>query len=203
MRIEYLHASKFGNGAKVAAEFKRVMATKGVDVEVHHIKQVKPAVLSPADLYVFSSPGRFGKPIRSMRRFLDEVTLPTGTRYALLTTEVAPKPNKKTGQVPTHDELDKWQRVRPLMHEVLASKGLVSVREDTIFVTGLRGPLEDGWLSKVNDFADRLPTQGDSRAATMESDTQSPDLRSAKTNALVEADAGCRLPGRAGAVRQL
>jgi menaquinone-dependent protoporphyrinogen IX oxidase len=173
--IEYLHASKFGNGAKVAAEFKSVMAAKGVDVEVHHIKQVNPAALSPADLYVFSSPGRFGKPIRSMRRFLDKVVLPSGTPFALLTTEVAPKPSKKTGQVPTDDEVDKWQRVRPIMHEVLANKGLVSVLEDRVFVTGLRGPLEEGWLAKVKNFAARLP-MSDSSVAGENSDAQNPDL---------------------------
>ena len=60
MRIEYSHASKFGNGAMVAAEFEKLMATKGVGVEVHHIREVNPAELSSADLYVFSSPGRFG-----------------------------------------------------------------------------------------------------------------------------------------------
>jgi hypothetical protein len=32
MNIEYLHASKFGNGAAVAAEFKNQMAAKGVVV---------------------------------------------------------------------------------------------------------------------------------------------------------------------------
>ena len=30
MKIEYLHASKYGNGAKVAAAFKQQMAVKGV-----------------------------------------------------------------------------------------------------------------------------------------------------------------------------
>ena len=63
MKIEYLHASKFGNGAMVAAEFEKLMAAKGVGVDVHHIREVSPAELSPADLYVFSSPGRIGKPI--------------------------------------------------------------------------------------------------------------------------------------------
>ena len=72
MRIEYLHASTFGNGAMVAAEFKRLLAGRGVSVEVHHIREVRPAELPPADLYLFSSPGRMGKPIRSMRRFLEK-----------------------------------------------------------------------------------------------------------------------------------
>ena len=45
MEIEYLHASKFGNGSTVAGEFKRLMSARGVDVDVHHIREVsKPIV---------------------------------------------------------------------------------------------------------------------------------------------------------------
>ena len=73
MKAEYVHASKFGNGAMVAQEFKEQMATRGAAVDVHHVKDVRPAELGPADLYVFSSPGRMGRPIRSMRRFLKDV----------------------------------------------------------------------------------------------------------------------------------
>jgi PPOX class probable F420-dependent enzyme len=90
MKIEYLHASKYGNGATVAAEFKKQMAANGLMVAVHHIREVTPTALSPADLYVFSSPGRIGKPIGGMRRFLKKLKLATGTRYAILTTEAAP-----------------------------------------------------------------------------------------------------------------
>jgi hypothetical protein len=159
--IEYLHASKFGNGAQVAAEFKRLMATRGVDVDVHHIRAVSPTQLSSADLYVFSSPGRFGKPFRPMRRFLNRVQLPAGTSYAVLTTEAAPRPDKKTGRLPTEEELvEMGQRVRPIMNEILQKKGLVKVAEEKIYVTGLKGPLEDGWQHKVETFASRLSTLG-------------------------------------------
>lgn len=157
MKIEYLHASKFGNGAMVAAEFENLMNARGVNVEVHHVRQAKPTELPTADLYVFSSPGRFGKPIGSMRRFLKKVTLPTGTRYAILTTEAAPKPDKKTGRMPTEEELAKWQRVRPIMNEILQGKGFVKVLDDKVFVTELKGPLEEGWQQKVESFAARLP----------------------------------------------
>jgi hypothetical protein len=67
MKIEYVHASKFGNGAMVAEEFKRQMATRGVAVDVHHLREIAPTALPLADLYVFSSPGRMGRPIRGMR----------------------------------------------------------------------------------------------------------------------------------------
>ncbi len=163
MKIEYLHASKYGNGATVAAEFKKQMAAKGVMVAVHHIREVTPTDLSPADLYVFSSPGRIGKPIGGMRRFLKKLKLPAGTPYAILTTEAAPKPDKKTGRVPTEEELAKWQRVRPIMNEILQGKGLVNVAEDKILVTGLKGPLEDAWQTKVEALVTRIPASPDAQ----------------------------------------
>jgi menaquinone-dependent protoporphyrinogen IX oxidase len=160
MKIEYLHASKYGNGAMVAAEFSKQMAAKGVTVSVHHIGEASPKELSPADLYLFSSPGHMGKLIGGMRRFLKKVQLPAGTKYAILTTEMAPKPDKKTGRAPTEEELAKWQPVRQIMNEILQGKGLTEVAEDKVRVTGIKGPLEEGWQHKVQAFVARMPVQG-------------------------------------------
>lgn len=159
MNIEYFHASRYGNGAMVAEEFGRQMAARGVTVNVHHIRQARPEQLPSADLYLFSSPGRFGKPIGGMRRFLAKVRLPAGAKYAILTTEMAAKPDKKTGRVPTEEEMASWQRVRPIMNEILQGKGLTEVAEDKIQVTGIKGPLEEGWQHKVQAFAATIPTQ--------------------------------------------
>lgn len=165
MRIEYLHASKYGNGATVAAEFRKQMAANGVVVDIHHIREVRPTGLPPADLYLFSSPGRMGKPIGRMRRFLNKVKLPPGTPYAILTTEAAPKPDEKTGRMPTEEELAKWQRVRPIMNEILQGKDLVKVAEDRVYVTGLKGPLEEGWREKVHAFSSGIPANERSLSA--------------------------------------
>jgi len=157
MKIEYFHASKYGNGAKVAEEFKARMAVQGVAVVVHHVREARPKEMPPADLYLFSSPGRMGRPIGKMRRFLKKVELPAGTKYALLITEAAPQPDKKTGRMPTPEEMAKWQRVIPIMTEILQAKGLVKVAEGKVQVTGLKGPLEEGWQKKVEAFASRIP----------------------------------------------
>jgi menaquinone-dependent protoporphyrinogen IX oxidase len=159
MKIEYLHASKYGNGVMVAQEFSRQMAAKGVTVDVHHIREARPKELPSADLYLFSSPGRFGKPIGGMRRFLKRVELPAGARYAILTTEAAARPDR-TGHVPTEEETAKWQHIRPVMNEILQDKGLVEVAEGTVRVTGIKGPLEEGWQHKVEAFAASIPIQG-------------------------------------------
>ena len=155
--IEYFHASKFGNGAKVAEEFRTLMAARGVAVDVHHVREARPREIPAADLYLFSSPGRMGKPIGRMRRFLKKAKLPSGAKYAILTTEGAPQPDKKTGRMPTEEEQAKWQRVIPVMNEILQEKGLVKVAEGKIIVGGLKGPLEEGWQNKVAAFAAQIP----------------------------------------------
>ena len=156
MKIEYFHASKHGNGAKVAEEFKRQMAAKGVTVNIHHVRDVKSKELPPADLYLFSSPGRFGKPIGDTRGFLKKANLPAGTKYAVLVTELAPEPEKAI-RIPTEEEIGKCQRVIPIMNEMLQKKGLVKVAEGKIFVTGIKGPLEEGWQKEVEAFASQMP----------------------------------------------
>jgi hypothetical protein len=43
------------------------------------------------------------------------------------------------------------------MNEILQGKRLVKVAEDKVFVTGLKGPLEEDWHQKVEAFVARLP----------------------------------------------
>jgi hypothetical protein len=112
-----------------------------------------------------------GKPIGRMRRFVNKVSVPAGTKYAVLTTELAPQPDKKTGRVPTDEELAKWHRVIPIMNELLQSKGLIEVAEDKVLVTGMKGPLEEGWQQKVEAFVAKLPTIEPIRIAEDESAT--------------------------------
>jgi hypothetical protein len=43
------------------------------------------------------------------------------------------------------------------MHELLQGKGLVPVAEDKVYVTDLKGPLEEGWQRKIEAFVARIP----------------------------------------------
>jgi len=159
MKIEYYHASKYGNGAKVADEFKRQMAAKGVTVNVHHVRNAKPKEISPADLYLFSSPGRFGKPIGDMKNFLKKANLQLGTKYAVMVTELCPNPISSIERIPTEEKTDRCQRVIPIMNKMLQEKGLLKVAEGKIFVTGIKGPLEENWQKEVEVFISRIPIQ--------------------------------------------
>ena len=95
-----------------------------------------------------------------MRRLLKKVELPAGMPYAILTAGLAPQPDKKTGRAPAEQEMARWQRVRPVMNEILPGKGTCRGRGGQILVTGLKGPLEQGWQQTAEAFAARIPLQG-------------------------------------------
>ena len=154
--IAYFHASRYGNGEKVAREFRRLMGERGVKVGVRHIKRARAKEMPPADLYLFSAPGRMGKPKGNMRRFLKKVKLPEGTRCAVLTTEGAPRPDPKTGQLPDPAVAEKWQRVTPMLLQILGDRGLEVVAHEKVLVTGMKGPLEEGWEQKVARYVEKL-----------------------------------------------
>jgi flavodoxin len=158
MKIELYHASKFGNGAKVAEELRRVMEAKGHEVKVHHVKEANPKELPPADLYIFGSPTRFGKPIGSMRRFVKKVSLPPKTKYAVFATHGEAVPDKKTGKMPTEEEIERWRRTIPIMDEVLKAKGLVKIADKKFYILAdtLKGPLKEGWQKNVEEFAAQM-----------------------------------------------
>jgi hypothetical protein len=42
------------------------------------------------------------------------------------------------------------------MNEILQAKGLATVAENKILVTGLKGPLEEGWQAKVAAYVDMV-----------------------------------------------
>ncbi len=58
--------------------------------------------------------------------------------------------------MPAQEEQDRWERVIPIMNELLAAKGLTKVAEGAVLVTGIKGPLEEGWQNKVSAFADQI-----------------------------------------------
>jgi hypothetical protein len=157
MKIEYYHASIYGNGAMVADEFKRQMTAKGVIVNIHNVRNVRPVEVPSADLYLFSSPGRFGKPTRDIQNFLKKANLAPGTKYAVMVTELCPKPDSSIERMPTEENTGKCQQVIPIINQILGEKGLVKVAEGKVFVTGIKGPLEDGWQKIVEEFASQIP----------------------------------------------
>ena len=77
MRIDYLHASKYGNAGMVAAEFKQQMAARGVVVDVHHIREVRPTERVPNKALAWRSAL---DATHAPRAETDQRVLPSGAR---------------------------------------------------------------------------------------------------------------------------
>lgn len=139
-------------------ELKRIMETKGHEVNVHHINESRPKELTPADLYIFGSPTRFGKPIGSMRRFANKVILPPGTKYALFATHLDVLPNKKTGQMPTEEEVNRERMTIIVLDEIFREKGLDKIADKVFLISAgsLKGPLKEGWQGTAEEFANAI-----------------------------------------------
>jgi flavodoxin len=157
MKVEIYHASKYGNGEKVGAYLQGLLVGKGHEANYRHIRDAKAKEMPSADLYVFCAPTRIGKPIGKMRRFLKKARLPEGARYALIATHGEPVPDKKTGKMPSQEEIEKFQQNLPAMEAILKEKGAVKVAELKVYVKNtMKGPLADGWEKTVEEFAARL-----------------------------------------------
>ncbi|HEY3421469.1 MAG TPA: flavodoxin family protein [Methanomassiliicoccales archaeon] len=158
MKVEVYHASRFGNGERVADEIKRLLQARGNEVDVHHIKEVSPKDVPPADLYVFGSPTRFGKAPGGVVRFMKKIEPQPGARYAVFGTFGATIPDKKTGRMPSEEEMEKLRRTIPMLDEQLSGKGMVKVAEMKAFVNPetLKGPLEEGWQKRVEAFVAQI-----------------------------------------------
>lgn len=157
MKVEIYHASKYGNGEKVVAYLQGLMVAKGHEADHRHIRDAKPKEMPAADIYVFCAPTRLGKPIGKMRRFLKKARLPDGAKYALIATHGEPAPNKKTGEMPSLEEIEKYQQNLPAMEAILKEKGAVKVAEMKVYVKNtMKGPLADGWEKVVEEFAAKL-----------------------------------------------
>lgn len=152
MKIELFHASKYGNGLNLAVEYQRQMTEKGNEVIIRNVNDFQGREIPKADLYVFITPARFGKPIRSIRNFIEKKDIPSGSKYAVISTEMEIKPSKKADKRPKQESVDKWQKILPIMNKMLQDKGLFKVTDMSIFVLTTKGPLEDGWQEKITTF---------------------------------------------------
>jgi flavodoxin len=141
MKVCIAYESKFGNGKKLAEHIQTTISKKGHDVETYSIRDIKPDSLPKADVYIFSSPTHIGRPPGKMKKFLNKLEInQEGAKYALLSTYMDPK--SKTLQK---------------MEELLQPKGMTKVSDGiSIKVNGMKGPLEEGYEEKLEEFTKKI-----------------------------------------------
>ena len=140
MKVCIAYESKYGNGKKCAEQLQSIIREKGHDVEISSVRDMKPKSLPQASLYIFSSPTHIGKPPGKMKKFLKKMEIEEDAKYALLTTC-----------------LDPQTKALQIMEELLEATGMTKISDGLkLKVTGLKGPLEDGYKQKLTEFAEEI-----------------------------------------------
>jgi flavodoxin len=141
MKVCIAYESRFGNGKKLVEHMQRTISKKGHDVEIYSIRETKPDSLPNVDVYIFSSPTQIGGPPGKMKKFLKKLKInQEGARYALMETYMYPE--SKTLQK---------------MEEILQSKGMTKISDEvSIKVNGMKGPLEEGYEEKLEEFIKKI-----------------------------------------------
>jgi flavodoxin len=141
MKVCITYESKFGNGKQCAHYLHGAFTKKGHEAEIFSIKDVKPDSMPQADLYIFSSPTHVGGPPGKMKKFLKKLEIKVeGSKYALMTTYQDPR-----------------TRTLEKMEELLGPTGMTKISKGVkIKVTGMKGPLEDGFEDKLEEFTNQV-----------------------------------------------
>ena len=141
MHICILSHSTFGNLEQCAARLDQALRAEGAEVTRRSIADVKAKAPPEADLYVFACPTRMGGPTWKMTRFVKRIRIEREhLKFAVLTT---------CGQsgAPTIEKLA----------DLGVEAGLAHLPTNLeVKVHGIRGPLEEGWQTKVDAFAKEL-----------------------------------------------
>ena len=146
MKVFVVYDSMFGNTKKVAEEIgKSINEIEGMEVLVNDVKEVKSNDVLDYDVILVGSPNHMGGPTRPIKKFIDglgKIGLKE-KKIAVFDTYV----KKNVGKAVRKMEKKISKNVPKL---ILMSPGL------SIKVVGIRGPIEEGELSRAIDFAKDL-----------------------------------------------
>lgn len=142
MKVNILYHSKFGNNQTIAEELAIILKKRGHEAAASGFATINLKEPESTDLYVFCSPTHIGNAPFKTRHYLKRLRVGEGTKYALLMTHVeSQKQSPKTLST---------------MEKFLTKKGAKKVGESEIIVKDFRGPLEDNYRIKLEEFASKI-----------------------------------------------
>ena len=139
MNVNIIYDSKYGNGEKLCNYIKNVLEERGHDADLYFVRKTKVKKLPKADLYIMSAPTHMGTAPWKVKRYIKKIS-DEGAKYSLITTC-----------------LDEESKAIEKMRNKFSGTDLKEVGDGLkIKVEGMKGPLEDGYKEKVDDYLDEI-----------------------------------------------
>ncbi len=139
MNVNIIYDSKYGNGEKLCKYVKNALEEKEHDAGLYFVRDIKVKDLPRADFYTISAPTHIGSAPWKVKRYIKKIS-DEGAKYTLITTC-----------------LDEESKAIEKMRKKLSGTGLKEVGDGLrIKVEGMKGPLEEGYKEKVDDYLDEI-----------------------------------------------
>jgi flavodoxin len=141
MTVSIYYHTRFGNNTQVAEMAAKCLTDTGNQVSVRRIAETDPSVIPLSDLYIIGSPTQIGTLPLRVERFIGNLTLSPGSRFAVFATHVG-------------SSSDAAAKIT----KVLESRGAEPVTGPLrLAVKDVKGPLEDGWQDLVAQWCSAIP----------------------------------------------
>lgn len=148
-KVIIAYASKWGN-TKQAAEIigEGMKQVEGMEVVLSELKEVDPSKVSNYDAILIGSPNHFGGPIKSVKKFINELGKLDlkGKQFAVFDTYLS-KDFEKAVKKMEKQIAEKVTELKPIV------PGL------SIQVQGMKGPITEGELPKCKEFGKKIASQ--------------------------------------------
>ena len=151
VNVFIVYDSKYGN-TKLAAKniLEGIREVKGIEAAIDYVKEVDIRKIAGFDAIILGGPNHMGKPSRTIKKFVNRLA-----KLDLKSKNVAVF-GTYSGKIRTVDRAVK--KLLKIVEKKLPNLNLLSPGL-SIRVSGIRGPIVEGELSKCIDFGKKLASQ--------------------------------------------
>lgn len=138
-----IYDTKYGNTKKVAEDIASGIKDEGMEVSIKEVKKTKKNEVSKYDLLVLGAPTHINNAKKDTKKFLKKLkgTDLSSVKFAAFDTRIT---NARKG-------------ASMKIESVLSELGAAKLQDGlTVWVTGMKGPLEDGSEEKSKAFGSEL-----------------------------------------------
>lgn len=140
MIVSIVYHTRFGNNASIAQRISDRLESLGHGVSLHPVSEARTSEIPAADLYLTGSPTQIGTLPMRAGRFFRNMKVVDHSLFATFATWA--EPDSVTAEK---------------MEEIMKDHGARQLLPSLIFsVKDLRGPIEEGWETKTDAWADQL-----------------------------------------------
>lgn len=153
-----VYDSQYGNTRQVAEAIGKVLSSE-CQVEVLHVNEVKMAQLQGLDLLIVGSPTQRFRPTPATSNFLKQIPAGglQGVQIAAFDTRLTQEEIEENGALAFFVRIFGYA-AKPIASGLQKRGGEQVIAPEGFYVEGMEGPLVDGELERVEDWARQLVT---------------------------------------------